>query len=317
MTKFFKSLYMVNTSMLNSLVQNAILRRMTFMIYSILFNPHAGNGCAEEKAKTLALSLGGRCELIDMTSIENYEELLSAKGSDDSIIICGGDGTLNRFINATDGVEIRCPILYFAQGSGNDFLRDLGYDGKEPVNIGEYIKNLPLVEVNGKTCRFLNNVGFGIDGYCCEVGDAKKAKGEKDINYTSIAIMGLLFHFKPKNATVKVDGKEYSYKKVWIAPTMKGRFYGGGMMPTPSQDRLADDGKLSLMLFHGSSKIKTLMIFPSLFKGEHIKHGKNITIHEGYEIEVTFDKPCALQIDGETILGVTSYKARAKVPAKV
>jgi hypothetical protein len=38
---------------------------------------------------------------------------------------------------------------------------------------------------------------------------------------------------------------------------------------------------------------------------------------EGKEITVEFDKPCALQIDGETILGVTSYTARAKVPAKV
>ena len=94
-------------------------------------------------------------------------------------VFARGTRSIAVSVNATDGVEIRCPILYFAQGSGNDFLRDLGYDGKEPVNINEYIKNLPLVEVNGKTCRFLNNVGFGIDGYCCEVGDAKKAKGEK------------------------------------------------------------------------------------------------------------------------------------------
>ena len=27
--------------------------------------------------------------------------------------------------------------------------------------------------------------------------------------------------------------KEYAYKKVWIAPTMHGKFYGGGMIPTP------------------------------------------------------------------------------------
>lgn len=287
------------------------------MSYSILFNPHAGNGSAEEKARELALSLDGDYELINMTEIDSYSDFLSSKSESDTVIICGGDGTLNRFINSTDGLDINCPVLYFAQGSGNDFLRDIGADGKEPINISKYIKDLPYVEVQGKKYRFLNNVGFGIDGYCCEVGDAKKAKGEKDINYTSIAIMGLLFHFKPKNAIVKVDGKEYSYKKVWIAPTMKGRFYGGGMMPTPAQDRLCDDGKLSLMLFYGKGKLKTLIVFPSLFKGEHIKHTDMVAIHEGHEIEVCFDKPCALQIDGETILGVTSYKATSKVPAKV
>ena len=288
------------------------------MSVTILYNTLAGKGEAETKARELATTFDGEdCQVLDITSVNDYAELFSSKSRDDTVILCGGDGTLNRFANAVANIEINCSLLYFAQGSGNDFLRDINSDGKEPVEINQYIKNLPSVEVMGKSYHFLNNVGFGIDGYCCEVGDAKKAKGEKNINYTSIAIMGLLFHFKPKNATVKVDGKEYSYKKVWIAPTMKGRFYGGGMMPTPAQDRLAHDGKLSLMLFYGKGKLKTLIVFPSLFKGEHIKHKDMVAIHEGYEIEVTFDKPCALQIDGETILGVTGYKATAKVPAKV
>lgn len=284
---------------------------------TILYNTLAGNGEAEARARELAENLGGDYTVLDISSIEDYSSFFASKNSNDSIIICGGDGTLNHFINATDKLDINCSLLYFAQGSGNDFLRDIGADGKAPIKINEYIKDLPSVEVNGKSFRFLNNVGFGIDGYCCEVGDKKKANGEKNINYTAIAIKGLLFDFKPKNATVKVDGKEYSYKKVWIAPTMKGRFYGGGMMPTPAQDRLATDGKLSLMLLHGSGKLKTLIVFPSLFKGEHIKHSEMVAIHEGYDIEVKFDKPCALQIDGETILGVTSYKATAKVTAKV
>ena len=288
------------------------------MSTTILYNVLAGNGEAEAKARELALTLQDEdCDIVDISSIADYTDLFASKTENDTVIICGGDGTLNRFANAVAEIDIKCNVLYFAQGSGNDFLRDIGADASTPIRINEYIKNLPSAEVNGKTYHFLNNVGFGIDGYCCEVGDEKKAKGEKDINYTAIAIKGLLLDFKPKNAIVRIDGEEYSYKKVWIAPTMKGRFYGGGMMPTPAQDRLAEDGKLSLMLFHGSGKLKTLMIFPSLFKGEHIKHTKNIAIHEGYDVEVTFDKPCALQIDGETFLGVTSYKVTAKVPAKV
>lgn len=288
------------------------------MSITILYNNLAGNGEAEIKARNLASTLiGEECEITDISTVEDYNKLFAYKTATDSVIICGGDGTLNRFANSIAEIEINCNILYFAQGSGNDFLRDVGADASKPVKINEYIKNLPVVDVNGKTYHFLNNVGFGIDGYCCEVGDAKKAKGEKNINYSAIAIKGLLVDFKPANATVRIDGKEYEYKKVWIAPTMKGRFYGGGMMSTPNQDRLAPDGKLSVMVFHGSSKIKTLMIFPSLFKGEHIKYKKNIAIHEGYNVEVTFDRPCALQIDGETILGVTSYKACARVPAKV
>ena len=71
------------------------------------------------------------------------------------------------------------------------------------------------------------------------------------------------------------------------------------------------------MIFHGSGKLKTLMIFPSLFKGEHVKHTKHVDVLTGREITVEFDRPVALQIDGETVLGVSSYTAKLSVPAKI
>ena len=274
-----------------------------------IYNPHAGNGITDETVKSF---LSPDTELVDITKIDTYADFFATKSSDDTIIICGGDGTLNRFANDTKNIEIPCEISYLALGTGNDFLKDIEANNDEIVPISNYLKNLPTVTVKGKDYLFLNNVGFGIDGYCCEVGDAMKARGETDINYSAIAIKGLLFHFKPKNAVVTVDGVRKEYKKVWIAPTMNGRFYGGGMMPTPSQDRLDSEAKLSVMIWHDSGKLRTLTAFPSLFKGEHLKHTAMIEVLSGHEITVEFDEPCALQIDGETILGVTSYTARKR-----
>lgn len=99
---------------------------------------------------------------------------------------------------------------------------------------------------------------------------------------------------------------------------MHGRFYGGGMIAAPDQRRDAPDGKFSVVIWHGSNKLKTLMVFPSIFKGEHVKHSECIDIVRADEVTVKFDKPCALQIDGETILNVTEYSARssAKVRAE-
>jgi diacylglycerol kinase family enzyme len=286
------------------------------MKYYILYNPLAANGSNIQKVEELT-KIYENAELVDITSIADYSEFFGSFSEEYAIILCGGDGTINRFVNDTDGIDIANEILYYPIGTGNDFLKDLEKDGSVPFSIKEYIKDLPTVEVKGKTYRFLNNVGFGIDGYCCEVGDEMKKMSDKPVNYTSIAIKGLLFHFKPVTATVSVDGIEYTYKKVWIAPTMNGRYYGGGMMPTPAQDRLSESGDLSLMLMHGSGKLKTLLVFPSLFKGEHVKHTEMVAIHTGKEITVRFDRPCALQIDGETVLGVTEYKATSKVLAKV
>ena len=108
---------------------------------------------------------------------------------------------------------------------------------------------------------------------------------------------------------VTVDGVKHTYKKVWLAPTMNGRCYGGGMMPTPDQDRLDPERKLSVLVYHGVGKLRALIVFPSIFKGEHLKHDKMCEVLTGHEITVEFDRPTALQIDGETVKNVTSYKA--------
>ena len=276
----------------------------------VIYNPLAGNGNAEEDAKLLQMVLDEDMEYYDITRITNYAAFLSGMEKDDYLVIVGGDGTLNRFVNDTNGVDISQEILYFPSGSGNDFARDIGTNGN-PAVITQYLKNLPSVEVNGKRYRFINGVGFGIDGYCCQVGDELKKIPGKKVSYAAIAVKGLLFRFAAQNAKVTVDGKEYAYKKVWIAPTMHGHYYGGGMIPTPEQDR--SSGALSLMLFHGAGRLRTLCVFPSIFKGTHVKHKKMVAQHTGHEITVEFDRPTPLQIDGETILDVTQYTARAAV----
>ena len=283
----------------------------------IFYNPLAGNGACLDGIKGIKEMISDEAVFCDMT--KGYGDILAQLDSDDYIVLCGGDGTLNRFINETDGTPISNDILYFASGSGNDFAHDLGHGREEkPYSIKKYLCDLPTVTVNGKNYKFLNGVGYGIDGYCCEEGDRQRAQNPgKKVDYTSIAIKGLLFHYKPTNAKVTVDGVVREYKKVWLAPTMHGRFYGGGMMPTPDQQRLGEEKKLSTLLFFGSGKIKTLIIFPSLFKGEHVKHKKHVEVLSGKEITVEFDAPAALQIDGETITGVSSYTAKACVGAPV
>lgn len=286
------------------------------MKYHVLYNPKAGNGTGETETKNVERYLGGADVVYyDLTQNET-RELLPKIPLSDKVIISGGDGTLNRFVNDVANIDVHHEIYYFATGSGNDFIHDLGGNkGDAPVLINEYIKDLPEVTVNGTTYKFINGVGYGIDGYCCEVGDQLREKTDKPVNYTSIAIKGLLFHFKPRNAEIEVDGKKYAFKKVWLAPTMHGRFYGGGMNVTPDQDRLKNETETCGVLY-GSGKLKTLIVFPSIFKGEHVKHTEMFTPLSGNKITVRFDKPTAVQIDGETILGVTEYSVASRAEVK-
>jgi len=286
----------------------------------ILYNPNAAGGCGEEYAECLALTVF-EAKLIDLSRITNYRVFLAGLNAEDKIILCGGDGTLHRFANDIQGIEILQEIYYFAVGSGNDFARDLGKEKFDDPDyrIDGYLRRLPTVTVNGQTRLFLNNVGFGIDGYCCEEGDRRRAENQKrhkprPINYTAIAIKGLLMKYKPTDAMVAVDGRLYYFSKVWLAPTMKGRFYGGGMMAAPAQDRTGET--LTLMVMGGRGRLSTLMLFPSIFSGKHVGR-KGVTLLSGKEITVEFDRPTPLQIDGETFLNVRSYSVTAAIPAEV
>ena len=281
------------------------------MNYHILYNPLAGK--AKKKCDcidNIELPENAQKKLYNMTEIGDYEAFFSALSSEDIIVICGGDGTLNRFINSVDTSKLQNKVYYFAAGSGNDFIHDIGLTpSRKPIDVTEYIKYLPKVYIENKEYRFLNGIGYGIDGYCCKEINRLKAL-QKKASYTLVAIKGFLFGYKPTNALVTVDGKEYRYKKVWLTPTMLGKYFGGRMMIAPNQDRNNEDKTLTVVVAHGLSKLKILTLFPTIFKGTHIKYKKYIDVHKGHNISVKFDIPTAMQIDGETVTGVNKYTVK-------
>lgn len=275
----------------------------------ILYNPISGNGLDEANLAHLEQEMDAKLAKRNVTEIKDYAALFATIRADEMIIIAGGDGTLNHFANNADGLELPCPVYFYPCGTGNDFARDCDKESLcKPFEVTQYLKDLPVVEVKGRKYRFINGVGFGIDGYCCEIGDEMRKVPGKNVNYTAIAIKGLLFDYVPVDATVTVDGVVHEFKKVWLAPAMFGRFYGGGMLPAPEQNRNCDH--LSVMVFHRSAKLPTLMIFPGIFKGKHVKKEKFVKVLTGKEITVEFAQPRPLQVDGETILNVRSYTAK-------
>ena len=286
------------------------------MKYYFLFNPLAGKGRAEQFALEIDSENPNATKCYDMTKIDSFPDFFSKLESEDKLVICGGDGTLNGFINKIEGLDIQNDILYFPAGSGNDFMKDLGRtqtDGRFKIN--EYISDLPKVIIRGKDFRFINGVGFGIDGVVCGEGDRRRQKGKK-VNYTLLAVKCLL-KFKPVNATVTVDGVRKPYKKVWMTTTMKGKFLGGGMMMAPEQDRNSAENEITVFVAHNLSRFRILTLFPSVFAGKHAKYTKYVDLIKCHSIDVEYDIPCTLQIDGEPMYGIRGYSAKSETKEKV
>lgn len=126
------------------------------MKYQVLYNPKAGNGTGETETKNIEKYLpGGEIVYYDLTQ-NNTAELIAKFPLCDKIVISDGDGTLNRFINDTADMEILHDVYYFATGSGNDFIHDLGGNKDDaPVLINEYIKDLPKLR---STAKLINSL---------------------------------------------------------------------------------------------------------------------------------------------------------------
>lgn len=281
----------------------------------LLFNEHSDAGQGLDNAERVASSLEAKgfpieakVSLIGL----NLKEFFLPLKKEDAVVIVGGDGTLNHFINVLGDTKTECAIYLYPWGTGTDFYHDLPDDVKDPnlgiARIDPYLERLPIAEIDGKKYRFLNGVGFGIDGDTCVKAEEMKAAGEKVINYGNITLGLLLGPYVAPTATVVIDGKEpMTFKRTYLASSMNGRYYGGGIMIAPDQAR--NSGKLSFVCIHGRRKLRALLILPKIFKGAHTKVKKAVHIETARSIEVTFDRPCGLQIDGEVLVGVTSYKA--------
>lgn len=280
------------------------------MVY-VLSNHSAGGDFLKNEERVREVFAGEEIEFFMCADVADKRTFLEMITEEDKLVIIGGDGTLNKFVNSIDDVDYPFPIYCYAGGTGNDFINDVSGDTSSFVLINEYIKKLPTVLVNGGEYRFINGVGYGLDGYCCEIGDEKREKTGKAPNYLKIALGGLLGGYKPRNARVTIDGVVREYKNVWLAPAMNGRFYGGNMMITPTQNRLNPERKISFAVAHAKSPISILAKLPTVFKGNHLKYTKIFEIIEGKEIRVEFDTPCALQIDGETVKDVKFYEAKS------
>ena len=286
------------------------------MEYAILYNPHSCGGNGLKIAKEIEPLMGEHSYVYhDLTKIDSLDSFLLSLPTDD-VILTGGDGSLNGFINNITDTHGK-NIYFYASGSGNDFARDIGFKKRtKPIIINDYIKDLPLAFINGKEYKFLNCVGSGMDGYCCGEVERLRKISKRRGNYLAAAIKALLYAYKPCTAYVNADGVDYTFENTWLVPAMNGKFFGGGFMAAPKQDRKNPDGKISLVAMHSKNFFKIVIAFLLIMKGKHTVMKSMIKVIEGHNFSIKLSRNATLQIDGETIPDVTEYSvssAKSKV----
>jgi len=184
------------------------------------------------------------------------------------VIAVGGDGLFHTILQRL--VSSQIPIAIIPAGTGNDFVRTLGwnldvFDSQLEAVTTQEPSEVDLGLVDGEWFGAILSTGF--DSIVNEKANTMNwPKGPMKYN-AAIAIE--LPRFKPRHYEITLDDRTISTEAMLIAVS-NGRSYGGGMLVCPNAN--IADGLFDVMVLHPVSTIEFIKVFPRVFAGTHVSH---------------------------------------------
>ena len=271
-------------------------------MWLIAINPTSGQG----RGATMGTKVAGYCsskgidyEIITGVSAQSLSIALKEKISRnrvliDGIIAVGGDGLAHLILQSA--VPANIPIAFIPGGTGNDFVRTLGWSLDE---ITAYLQrvfetspaNIDLGLVDGEWFAAVLSSGF--DAVVNERANVLKwPKGPMRYN----AAMALeLPKFKAIHYEIELDDQVISTQAMLIA-IGNGSSYGGGMRVCP--DANLQDGLFDVMILRPVSIPEFIRVFPKVYSGKHIHHPE-VDVYRSKRVRIEADT--VAYADGERI----------------
>ncbi len=248
-----------------------------------------------------------------------YSSKLTSGGKPRTIILLGGDGTLNEFLNGIHDPSL-LTLGYIPIGSGNDFARGMKIKKNIKKELDHIIKKVIEVEQNGSAplrkldygilhCpdgtskRFFVSCGVGYDAKVCvkvETSRLKPLLNRIGLGKLIYLILGLryLINAETYSGTLCLDGKEVLSGDSFLFVSWQNQPYeGGGFYFAPKA--IADDGYLDVCVAKGIPKWKIPFIIPLAKFGLHTKC-KGVHLYRCKEAIIKSDTENYVHTDGET-----------------
>lgn len=265
-----------------------------------ILNPTAGRGRAKKKWEACRQVLetnGIKVQTITTSGFGDAADFArsAVKNGVETIIVAGGDGTVNEVIGAVAESEVKVAIAPF--GTGNDLARGLQIplDEKEWTNLfpAYRVQKVDLGVVNGR--YFANQVGLGFDAQVAHKVNSRDGLLAGKLAYLA-AIVSCLKEFKGVEVEIEFDGKTL-YKKVMLASFANSPFAGGGLMMVPTAE--PTDGCLDLFILEEISRIELIKSFHLILKGKHALHPA-VKFYRSSSFSLRSSEEQYIHIDGET-----------------
>lgn len=266
-----------------------------------IINPVAGGGKAKKLLPVIDKYMvkTGKIYDIVLTSRPKEATIISKQAIEKgytTIVAVGGDGTINEVaIGILESGKGTLGII--PSGTGNDLARTLNIPF-DPIEAMDIIikgnkKQIDIGFVNNNP--FLNIASIGLDSEVVKNTEKIKIRIRSRIAYV-IGVLSTLFNFKDKRVQLEIDDVSMD-KNIFLIAVGNGKYYGGGLKILPMA--IAEDGYFHVCVINKASKIKLLFLFPSIFKGKHIKFRKDVEIFKAKKIKIVTEEKTYLNIDGE------------------
>ena len=268
---------------------------------NIFVNPIAGGGKCRRLYPAVLQWLrehGVRCDV----TVSRYAGQLTELASElairkyDTVVVCGGDGTVNEVINGIAGTETLLGIVPL--GTANDFAANMGIskDINDACKIikQRQVKKIDLVRVNHD--KFF--VGTGCLGFDAEVAAFASRRRKKRSNPFLLHLLGGIlkfFSYKHRTVELRFNGQRY-FGDIFLVAFGNTRSYGRGMLITPRA--IPDDTLLDICVVRRLPKRRVLSIFPSVYKGGHVNN-KEVTQYRAGAVFIQSLGPMDLYADGD------------------
>ena len=287
---------------------------MVYMRYCFLLNPAAGKGAhvteLAPKIEAACAARGVPFEIYLTTGVGDATEYVtctvaSEPDEDYCFFACGGDGTLGEVVNGVMRLpdSRRVSVGVIPSGTGNDFVRN--FDGKERFfDVEAQLEATPMT-VDLLRCNELYAINMVNIGFDCEVVcKTAQLKTKKWIPSGLAYIAGLLVTLIRKPGVrmhLSCDGDDREERQFLLTTYANGCFCGGGFHSNPKSS--PEDGLIDALFVNDVSRLKFLSLVGDYKKGTHLspKFEKILRNEKLRELELTFDAPTNISVDGEVV----------------
>lgn len=237
------------------------------------------------------------------------QEITSGSDQPLSLIILGGDGTVNEVLQGLESPS-RITLGYIPTGSSNDLARDLKLP-KNPSDALDVILDSgsarpmdlgTVIYPDGEKRRFAVSCGIGFDAAVCEEALHSGIKrimnrlGLGKLTYLGIALKQLFAAKAVSGKLIFDDGKTADIGNMLFTACMIHRFEGGGFMFAPDAD--SGDGILDMCAVGDLSKLFILFALPTAFYGKHYRFD-GISAYKAGKLTIQTTMPLWIHTDGE------------------